>query len=398
MISVLSGGTGTPKLLQGLKEVVNPSDLTIIVNTLENDYFSGVYVSADIDTVLYTMSDMINDELWYGVKNDTFITHDRLEEIGCPELLRIGDIDRATKIQKTQLMEKYGLKKACEIQARNMGIASNIIPMSEEDSDIKIVTDIGELEFHDFLIKHQSNPEVLDLKFSNVNPAEGIIESIKNSQAVIIGPSNPITSISPILEFDSVQNVIKVLEYFKKVLAQKIVSKIPWLKPVKDDEKLLSLESELKRNIVDNFAVINISQLEIIGVSEVFSGTEVQYKLSYNRKSKVVNCIDEQELKKFCDEFGFNYTDVVLDINVKIDNEQKVYKVKDIIDYVSEREKCVLSKGKWYIYNSDYIEYLESSLGELDCFEYDPKLDFTYKMYDEFILEKEKKTKEDKDV
>ena len=209
MISVLSGGTGTPKLLQGLKEVVNPSDLTIIVNTLENDYFSGVYVSADIDTVLYTMSDMINDELWYGVKNDTFITHDRLEEIGCPELLRIGDIDRATKIQKTQLMEKYGLKKACEIQAGNMGIASNIIPMSEEDSDIKIVTDIGELEFHDFLIKHQSNPEVLDLKFSNVNPAEGIIESIKNSQAVIIGPSNPITSISPILSLEGVRDALK---------------------------------------------------------------------------------------------------------------------------------------------------------------------------------------------
>ena len=209
MISVLSGGTGTPKLLQGLKEVVNPSDLTIIVNTLENDYFSGVYVSADIDTVLYTMSDMINDELWYGVKNDTFITHDRLEEIGCPELLRIGDIDRATKIQKTQLMEKYGLKKACEIQAGNMGIASNIIPMSEEDSDIKIVTDIGELEFHDFLIKHQSNPEVLDLKFSNVNPAEGIIESIKNSQAVIIGPSNTITSISPILSLEGVRDALK---------------------------------------------------------------------------------------------------------------------------------------------------------------------------------------------
>ena len=142
MITVLSGGTGTPKLLQGLKEIVNPSDLTIIVNTLENDYFSGVYVSADIDTVLYTMSDMINDELWYGVKNDTFITHDRLDELGCGELLRIGDIDRATKIQKTQLMEKYGLLRACEIQAEKMGIESRIIPMSEENSDIKIVTDI----------------------------------------------------------------------------------------------------------------------------------------------------------------------------------------------------------------------------------------------------------------
>ena len=209
MITVLSGGTGTPKLLQGLKEIVNPSDLIIIVNTLENDYFSGVYVSADIDTVLYTLSDMINDELWYGVKDDTFITHDRLEELGCGELLRIGDIDRATKIQKTQLMEMHGLRKACEIQAMNMGIESRIIPMSEEESEIKIITDIGELEFHDFLIKHQSEPEVLDVKFSNVNPSKGVVDAIKNSDAVIIGPSNPVTSILPILSLEGVRDALK---------------------------------------------------------------------------------------------------------------------------------------------------------------------------------------------
>jgi len=209
MITVLSGGTGTPKLLQGLKEIVNPKDLTIIVNTLENDYFSGVYVSADVDTVLYTMSDMINDEFWYGVKGDTFITHERLCELGCQELLRIGDIDRATKIQKTQLMKKYGLAKAVEIQAENMGIESKIIPMSNEESDIKLITDIGELEFHDFLIEHQSKPEVLDIKFSSVAPAGGVVDAIKNSEAVIIGPSNPITSISPILSLEGVREALK---------------------------------------------------------------------------------------------------------------------------------------------------------------------------------------------
>ena len=209
MITVLSGGTGTPKLLQGIKEIVDTKELTIIVNTLENDYFSGVYVSADIDTVLYTMSDMINDEFWYGVKGDTFITHERLAEIGCPELLRIGDIDRATKIQKTQLMEKYGLARACEIQAKNMDIESRIIPMSEEDSEITIVSDIGDLEFHDFLIKHQSEPEVLDLKFSNVAPSEGVVDAIRNSKAVIIGPSNPITSILPILSLEGVREALK---------------------------------------------------------------------------------------------------------------------------------------------------------------------------------------------
>lgn len=208
MITVLSGGTGTPKLLQGLKEIIPTDELTIIANTLENDYFSGVYVSADIDTVLYTMADLINDEFWYGIKGDTFITHERLEKIGCPELLRIGDQDRATKIQKTLLMEKYGLAKACDIQAKSLGLDCKIIPMSNEQSDIKIITDIGELEFHDFLIKHQSEPEVLDVKFSEVSPAPGIIDAIKNSDAVIIGPSNPITSISPILSLEGVKEAL----------------------------------------------------------------------------------------------------------------------------------------------------------------------------------------------
>ncbi|MBQ2831906.1 2-phospho-L-lactate transferase [Methanobrevibacter sp.] len=209
MIAVLSGGTGTPKLLQGLKEVIDPSELTIVVNTLENDYFAGVYVSADIDTVLYTMADLINDELWYGIKDDTFITHEQLEDIGCPELLRIGDKDRATKIQKTLLMEKYDLAKACEIQAKNMGLTCRVIPMSNENSDIKIITDIGELEFHDFLIKHQSQPEVLDVKFSKVAPVEDIIDVINNSDAVIIGPSNPITSILPIISLEGIIEALK---------------------------------------------------------------------------------------------------------------------------------------------------------------------------------------------
>ncbi|MDO5848182.1 MAG: 2-phospho-L-lactate transferase [Methanobrevibacter sp.] len=209
MITVLSGGTGTPKLLQGIKELVDNDELNIIVNTLENEYFSGVYVSADIDTVLYTMADMINEEFWYGVRDDTFITHERLNEIGTPELLRIGDIDRATKIQKTLLLENHPLDEVVKIQARNMGIKANIMPMSNENSDIKIVTDIGELEFHDFLIKHQSEPEVLDVVFSEVAPAPGIIEVIKNSKAVIIGPSNPITSILPILSLDGVREALK---------------------------------------------------------------------------------------------------------------------------------------------------------------------------------------------
>lgn len=209
MITILSGGTGTPKLVQGLKNVVNPKDINIIVNTVENDYFSGVYVSADIDTVLYTLSDIINEDLWYGIKDDTFITNERLSEIGSPELLRIGDKDRSTKIQKTLLLKDHSLTEAVDIQRKGLNIKSKVYPMSDEDSEIKILTDKGEMEFHDFLIKEQMKPEVLDVIYSNVKPAPEIINTIQNSDIVVIGPSNPITSILPILKLDGVIDALK---------------------------------------------------------------------------------------------------------------------------------------------------------------------------------------------
>ena len=209
MITVLSGGTGTPKLIQGIKNIYEPENLSIIVNTLENDYFSGFYVAADIDTVLYTLADKINEETWYGIKEDTFITNESLTKLGCPELLRIGDQDRAIKIQKTLLMEKYGLSKVVDIQRKKMGIKSKIIPMSDENSKISVKTDIGELKFHEFLIKHQNKPKVISIDYKKVNPAPNLIETIENSEMIIIGPSNPITSILPIVNLEGVEKALK---------------------------------------------------------------------------------------------------------------------------------------------------------------------------------------------
>ena len=209
MITILSGGTGTPKLLQGIVKVSDPKDLRVIVNTLENNYFSGVYVAADIDTVMYTLSGIINDETWYGIKDDTFITHETLKEIKCPEILKIGDKDRAIKIQKTLLMEKYPLSMVVDFQRKALGIESEIIPMSDEKSNIVIVTDNGELEFHEFLVERQGKPAVLDIKYNTVTPTPGLVESVEKSDMVVLGPSNPVTSIWPII---SLNGMIKALK------------------------------------------------------------------------------------------------------------------------------------------------------------------------------------------
>jgi LPPG:FO 2-phospho-L-lactate transferase len=209
MITVLSGGTGTPKLLQGIVRLIDPLEITVIVNTLENSYFSGVYVAADIDTVMYTLAGIINDETWYGIADDTFITHETLNVIGCRELLKIGDQDRAIKIQKTLLLETNPLSNVIDIQRKNLGIKSRIIPMSDQKSCININTDIGDLEFHKFLIEQKGEPEVLNIEYNQVEPAPGVIESIENSDMVIIGPSNPVTSVGPIISTRNVRNALK---------------------------------------------------------------------------------------------------------------------------------------------------------------------------------------------
>jgi len=158
---------------------------------------------------MYTLAGIINNDTWYGIKDDTFITHETLKEIKCPETLKIGDRDRAIKIQKTLLMEQYSLSRVVDIQRKSLGIASEIIPMSNEKSNIIIETNQGKMDFHKFLVEKQGMPEVIDIKYDPVSPTPGLIELIEDSDMVIIGPSNPITSIGPIINLKGIYKALK---------------------------------------------------------------------------------------------------------------------------------------------------------------------------------------------
>ena len=99
------------------------------------------YIAADIDTVMYTFADMIDEEFWYGIKGDTFIVREQLIEMGTEELLRLGDKDRATKLQKAILLEEgWTLTDIVELQKNKLGIKASILPMSDDESDITIAT------------------------------------------------------------------------------------------------------------------------------------------------------------------------------------------------------------------------------------------------------------------
>ncbi|HNQ54596.1 MAG TPA: 2-phospho-L-lactate transferase CofD family protein, partial [Methanothrix sp.] len=103
---VLSGGTGTPRLLMGLKELVPPEQLFIVVNTAEDLWLSGNYISPDLDSVLYTLADMIDEKRWWGIKGDRTWTHDFLISLGLQEKLVIGERDRAVHIFRSDLLRR----------------------------------------------------------------------------------------------------------------------------------------------------------------------------------------------------------------------------------------------------------------------------------------------------
>jgi len=216
-ITILSGGTGTPKLIQGFKEIIPNEDISVIVNTGEDTYIGDIYLSPDIDTVLYTFSDLINDETWYGLKGDTFICHEQLKKFGFDEVLKIGDKDRALKMHKaSSLKNGVPMSEIVDIERKSLSLKSKIYPMSNERVESKVLIEENNekilLKFHDFWIFRKGNAKVLDIFYENSNyakAADGVIKAIEESDFILIGPSNPITSIGPILSISEIKNALK---------------------------------------------------------------------------------------------------------------------------------------------------------------------------------------------
>jgi len=216
---ILSGGTGTPKLLVGLMRVFKDEELHIIVNTAEDIWISGNLLCPDIDSVLYTLAGVINKDTWWGIKDDSFHTHNTLDQLRYPEHLMIGDKDRATHIIRSELLHQgKSLTEATAVLARNFGIPARIkiLPMTDEPARVrtKIHTSEGELHFQEFWVARKGEPDVLDVFFDGieeVKPSEAVIKVLeKEAEAlVLIGPSNPITSIGPILNLKGVRERLK---------------------------------------------------------------------------------------------------------------------------------------------------------------------------------------------
>jgi len=225
---VLSGGTGTPKLLLGLKELLAAEELSVIVNTAEDLWISGNLVSPDLDTVLYTLAGLVDEQRWWGLQDDSFVTHRFLERLGRKELLQLGDRDRGIHIYRSELLRRgYSLSKATERLAGALGIAHRVVPMSDDSVSTLISTPQGEMHFQEFWVGHRGKMEILSLGFRGLEearPSPGFLELLEREDTVLLGPSNPVTSLGPIL---ALQGVRELLARKKVVAVSPLVGDLP---------------------------------------------------------------------------------------------------------------------------------------------------------------------------
>ncbi|MBE8540589.1 2-phospho-L-lactate transferase [Geoglobus acetivorans] len=260
MLTFLSGGTGTPKLLAGMKEVER--DFAVVVNTAEDVWVSGNKICPDIDSVIYALAGIIDDLKWWGIKDDTFHTHNRLKELGIDEGMMIGDADRATHVFRSEMLRRgLSLREVTGKLARAMGVEQKVLPMCEEDVATQVITKEGRMHFQEFWVKRKGEPEVVGIEVEGIDkakPAEGVLETIAESRAVIIGPSNPVTSIGPILMINEIR---KALENKKVIAVSPIVGKNPVSGPAGKFMKALGYEVspegvlDFYQGLVDVFVV-----------------------------------------------------------------------------------------------------------------------------------------------
>ena len=226
---VLSGGTGTPKLLLGLKELLRPEEISVVVNTAEDLWISGNYISPDVDSVLYTLADMIDEKKMWGIKGDKTLTHDFLIGLGIKEKLQVGDKDRAVHIFRSDLLRRgVKLSHATMALAESLGVAQRVVPMTDDIVSTIVSTPEGVMHFQEFWVGRRGTPEVLSLFFAGMDaaiPCQAFLDLLEKEDTILIGPSNPVTSIGPILALQGVR---------ERMQDKKVVAMSPFIgnKPV----------------------------------------------------------------------------------------------------------------------------------------------------------------------
>jgi LPPG:FO 2-phospho-L-lactate transferase len=202
-VALLSGGTGGARLAAGLAEVMPPDDLSIIANTADDDEFWGLLVCPDVDAILYRLAGIFNDATGFGVRDDTFQVQAMLGSLGEQTWFQLGDRDIGMHLLRTTLLRRgMRLTEAVAHLAGRLGIRVGVIPMSDDPVRTRILTDSGELSMQEWFVGERCVPVVRGIRVAGIEsarPAPEAVAAVTTAKAVIVGPSNPLLSLDPIL-------------------------------------------------------------------------------------------------------------------------------------------------------------------------------------------------------
>jgi LPPG:FO 2-phospho-L-lactate transferase len=201
-VALLAGGTGGAKLAAGMQEELG-SDLTVIANTGDDIETLGVHVSPDPDLCTYWLSGEIDEERGWGLRDDTFKVVERMADIGAPNWFNLSDRDLAACLYRREFLESGGRQTDAQIQiARGLGIEARVLPMSDEPVRTKVLTAAGRRELQEYLILDGGKPDVLGVELDGIaeaRPTDEVVNALRYADIIVIGPSNPVISIGPIL-------------------------------------------------------------------------------------------------------------------------------------------------------------------------------------------------------
>src|SRR6202142_1103953 len=210
MICVLSGGTGGAKFVDGLRQVIPPEEITLIVNTGDDLMWWGLYVSPDIDSITYVLSGLLSRERGWGVKGDTFLCLQAMGQLGEPTWFHTGDRDLAIHLLRSRLLaEGKTLSEATSTICDKLGVKARILPMSDSRVETRVDTPSGEFSFEEYFVQRWYQDPVNAVRFagaSGAKPAPGVLAAIATARAILIAPSNPVTSLGPILAVPGIRD------------------------------------------------------------------------------------------------------------------------------------------------------------------------------------------------
>ena len=211
-IAALAGGVGGAKFLLGLCRVMDPKDVTIIANTGDDIVLHGLRISPDPDIITYTLAGVVNPETGWGLKDESFRVLEQLARLGAPDWFRLGDRDLATHIRRTALMAAGAtLSEVAELLRIGFGVEARILPMSDDPVTTMLDTDEGPLSLQEYLVKRRAEPKLRGISFDGIGaarPAPGVMEALKEADAIILCPSNPLISVGPILALRGLSQVL----------------------------------------------------------------------------------------------------------------------------------------------------------------------------------------------